>query len=384
MEKDEGYLQLIDGVKYAEQTGSFNIINLVNKSKNVCVFGLGRYFREAFIQQNVKEKYSVNLLCDNNKEKVDEVIKEYGFKDIQGISVLDLAKIPDVVVIVMVGDSRNIITQLHSLGIKNVFNYAEVSLSNIFDMPKSLEWFKLSENKIFETYKLLEEKSKKIYSDLLCNRFNWNVSKHSYEKLTTNGEYFTTDVFKLNENESFIDCGAYNGDTIESFLKATNSEFNAIYGFEMDEKNYCDLVQKVNNLESEISSKINCYNCGVFNENKEITYGCGTENDPSEGISIYKTDNCKKAKVIKLDDMFSDINVTLIKMDIEGSELKALQGAENIIKKNKPKLAICIYHKVSDFWEIPLYLKSLVPEYKIEVRHHNMYDFTGTVCYAHI
>jgi hypothetical protein len=68
-------------------------------------------------------------------------------------------------------------------------------------------------------------------------------------------------------------------------------------------------------------------------------------------------------------------------LDIEGSELKALQGMAQIIKRDKPKLAISLYHKTEDLWTLPLFIKSLVPEYKLFVRHHGMGIF-GKVLYA--
>ncbi len=75
-------------------------------------------------------------------------------------------------------------------------------------------------------------------------------------------------------------------------------------------------------------------------------------------------------------------DVTFIKMDVEGAEMKALMGAQNIIISKRPKLAICIYHMPpEDFWEIPIYIKSLVPEYKIFIRHYN-FDILDTICYA--
>ena len=68
-------------------------------------------------------------------------------------------------------------------------------------------------------------------------------------------------------------------------------------------------------------------------------------------------------------------------MDIEGSEMAALRGAKDTITKNKPKLAICLYHKPQDIWEIPIYIKKILPECKIYIRHHT--DLLNeTVCYA--
>ena len=68
-------------------------------------------------------------------------------------------------------------------------------------------------------------------------------------------------------------------------------------------------------------------------------------------------------------------------MDIEGAEMEALKGAESIIKSQKPKLAICVYHKEQDMTEIPIFIKKLVPEYKLFMRHYSN-DAGETVLYA--
>lgn len=73
--------------------------------------------------------------------------------------------------------------------------------------------------------------------------------------------------------------------------------------------------------------------------------------------------------------------VTFIKMDIEGAELESLKGAQKVIQRDKPKLAICIYHKPEDMVELPLYIKELVPEYKFYIRHHSNF-INETVLYA--
>jgi hypothetical protein len=88
-------------------------------------------------------------------------------------------------------------------------------------------------------------------------------------------------------------------------------------------------------------------------------------------------------KTAAIDDVVSDDAVTLIKMDVEGAELEALRGAEKTILKNKPRLAVCVYHKPQDILTIPLYMQSLAPEYRFYLRHHDFdHRFCETVLYA--
>ena len=86
--------------------------------------------------------------------------------------------------------------------------------------------------------------------------------------------------------------------------------------------------------------------------------------------------------VVTIDSTLNGDVATFLKMDIEGAELQALVGAKETIKKYKPRLAICIYHKLEDIVTIPEYILSLVPEYKFYIRHHHPTIGTETVLYA--
>ena len=101
------------------------------------------------------------------------------------------------------------------------------------------------------------------------------------------------------------------------------------------------------------------------------TSGSRVSNEGSVAVSLTAIDNVVK-----------DERVTFIKMDVEGSELKSLMGARNTIIKNHPRLAICAYHKPEDLYELPEYILSLVPEYKLLLRHYCSREWE-TVLYAY-
>ncbi|GHT48154.1 hypothetical protein FACS1894102_0550 [Spirochaetia bacterium] len=86
--------------------------------------------------------------------------------------------------------------------------------------------------------------------------------------------------------------------------------------------------------------------------------------------------------IYALDDYFKEQRVSFIKADIESYELDMLHGAQNIIKRDKPLLAICIYHNASDMFTIAKFIKELEPSYKLKVRQHT-YTFAETVLYAY-
>ncbi len=121
-------------------------------------------------------------------------------------------------------------------------------------------------------------------------------------------------------------------------------------------------------------SRIRIFNLGIWDGECDIVYSIGkSQSTVGSGAS--------KGHVVPLDDVLRAEKVTFIKMDIEGAEPHALRGAKNIIQAQKPKLAICVYHDFRHLWEIPLYIKLLVPEYKIYLRHHTNLEYE-TVCYA--
>lgn len=216
---------------------------------------------------------------------------------------------------------------------------------------------------------LFDKESKRIYSGLI--EYRYNRKRKNFPGVTNDKIYFPKDIISLTEKEIFVDCGAYIGDTVDDFIKETNGKFSSIVAFEPDSSSFNSILKKYKS-----NDNIFLYNKGCYSKNKKIGFKLGS--GEASKVDESQTDFID---VVKLDDINECKNATFIKMDIEGSELEALKGAENIIIDNKPKLAICIYHSDNDMIDIINYIHNIVPEYKIFVRQHGMFELE-TVMYA--
>lgn len=190
-------------------------------------------------------------------------------------------------------------------------------------------------------------------------------------------QYRYKDIVDLVPGDVFLDCGSFIGDTVLwGFQKGAK-----VYAFEPIKDTFNTLK---NNVEINGYSSEHCYNFGVSNKNQILTFKLpkdrangafiNTDNNTpfQESLNAQDTTVDCPVQCIRLDDWCKaqNIKATFIKMDIEGAELDALHGAAEMIKDNKPKLAICLYHRDEDLWTIPLYIKSLVPEYKFYCREN--------------
>lgn len=187
-------------------------------------------------------------------------------------------------------------------------------------------------------------------------------------------EYFEDDIFAWSRNEIFVDGGAYHGETAMEFAKKCPS-YERIYSFEPDSVNFTQLIDKIQGKVENVT----CVNAGLWNENTTLCFD--SEGDRT-GASV-KAGGKEEIKVVALDSILDGGSVTYIKLDVEGSERMALEGAKDTIKKYKPKLAVCIYHKPEDVISLPEYILSLVPEYKFKIRHYSTFLWE-TVLYAYI
>lgn len=189
--------------------------------------------------------------------------------------------------------------------------------------------------------------------------------------------YFFTGFYPISSDEVLFDCGAFTGDTIEDFVTFTNKKYKKIVAFEPDEKN----VKRLNAFVNNKIENVVVIQKATGDKNGKVSF-LNNGNMFSKTVDVKDSSDELSVDIVRLDN-YIDYHPTLIKMDIEGAELDSLIGATQIIKTQKPKLAICIYHMPFDFYEIPKFLKSLVPEYKFKVRQHEP-GFCETVLYAYL
>ena len=196
-----------------------------------------------------------------------------------------------------------------------------------------------------------------------------NASAQDMNFLRTDEQYF--DVFSPIENEIVVDAGCFDGDTAKRFLKWGGDRIKRVYTFELNPKNAEACEKDLAKFD-----KITLVKKGTWDKEDILFFSDG---GAGSGVK-YEGEN--KAYLTTIDNVVRDDKVTFIKMDVEGAELKSLVGARNTIIKNHPRLAICVYHKISDVYEIPEYILSIVPEYRFFLRHYNATHHWETVLYA--
>ena len=172
----------------------------------------------------------------------------------------------------------------------------------------------------------------------------------------------------------YLSTGGYTGDTIIALAAFWGkNKWKKVYSWEPDEINRNKLIEtcKIHGFEN-----VEIVPYGLWSEKTELHF-----NMQGKDWSRVSPDSANIVTVDSIDHLCSEERITYIKMDIERSELQALRGAQNVIRRDRPRLAISIYHKPEDYYEIPFYVKSLVPEYKLYIRHHKS-SKNDTVLYA--
>jgi FkbM family methyltransferase len=189
-------------------------------------------------------------------------------------------------------------------------------------------------------------------------------------------QYFPPDLFLLSPDEVFVDCGAFDGDTLKSFIGRQGENFKGFVALEPDPTNFRKLESYVSTLGTSLKSKITLSPLAVAARAGKLYFeATGT------AAATASVNGTLEVTCAPLDEILADNRPTFVKMDIEGAEMDALIGARGSIKKTLPVLAICVYHQPDHLWRIPLLIWSFSDQYRFFLRPHNEEGW-DLVCYA--
>jgi len=346
----------------------------ISKNDNFVLWGAGQSGLRAKKNIEYSNKF-IDFFVDNDTQKKNITL--------DGISVMhpsDIDKFENKKIIICSQEWHSINKQLNT-------QYHLKFLKDFIVEPYIVECTINFQNYFIENYMkflqvfdlLNDEESKKIYYNILKYRLCYNMldvqATDSIVTLSNYEQYFHPSV-KPEYMDIIVDGGAFTGDTIIEIIKQ-KIDFSIIYSFEPNNVNFKKLLKI-----AERTEKVYPVNAGLWSNNTKLNF---IQNGPSSKITELKIEDSNHAiEVNSLDNFFlNKEKPTIIKMDIEGSEKKALLGAQNLIMKYMPKLQICIYHKPEDLCDIPLMIKKWVPDYSLYLGHHST-NFSESVLYAKV
>ncbi|MBS0339294.1 MAG: FkbM family methyltransferase [Proteobacteria bacterium] len=218
-----------------------------------------------------------------------------------------------------------------------------------------------------------------------------------------NAYLFDQAFLSFTENEVYIDAGAFTGDSIEAFLEAVGGRFKHIYSFEPSAANNVAIRERLRRLQDsyvkQLRSAVTLSQKGVWShaDNLSFSYNidyqeAGTTSSPLSahllasgmrpdapasvsGLAI------ETVSVVAIDEATAQ-DATFIKYEVEGSEMEALRGSEQTIRRNRPKLAIAVYHKPEDLLVLPHYIRELDLGYRMGFRQHSALICDATYIYC--
>ncbi len=202
---------------------------------------------------------------------------------------------------------------------------------------------------------LADSQSKKVFENTVKYKLTGDI-RLLFDCETDPEESFEG-VIKPNADEVFLDLGAYTGDTVRQFADISGG-YEKIIAVEPDRRSFKKLKSNTSGLHN-----IELYNVAVSSGRALLPFS----DDGGRQSVLNRGDRLISCESI--DSLLDGGKVTYIKMDVEGQEAQAIRGAENTIRKYRPKMCISAYHRSEDYFLIPELVYGIRSDYKIYMRH---------------
>jgi FkbM family methyltransferase len=320
----------IDGIKV--------LAELENYQVEVIAF----FDMRADLLKNIKDipvfKPDYNIVTENEKTHIPVILTVKPFKKV----------------------NDEIIKTLIEHGYKNI-----IKATDMFDFysftKKDISEFDRINSSIIECAQLLEdEESYKIYKGFIASHATKQYD--TFSTPTQNTKYFDSDFGENKGFQRYIDCGAFDGDTLRD-LNQLKGKVEKVALFESDMSTFKELLKMIGNDSQIYAEEMSLYPCGVWSDTVKLRANNGMELN-----SHISDDGDDIIQCVAIDQVLKGFNPTFVKIDVEGAEYQALTGARNTITENKPDIVISLYHDLRDIWELPLFIKSWDLGYKFYIR----------------
>ena len=335
---------------------------LQSTSLPIAIYGTGNGADRVFDEFD-KLGVSVSAVCAS-----DGFVRNRSFHGFQVKSISQLENEYDDFVIVLcfasplaeVIDNIKALSKRHKVIMPSVPVYGDNIFNKAF-LEKYIDEIELAYSH------LCDEQSRKVFENIIKFQITGDLN-YCFQCETNKDEAFS--ILNLDENESFLDLGAYRGDTVEEFLKYAKS-YKKIVAVEPDTRTFKKLRINCENIENCVT-----LNNAIWSENCVLTF----DGNKGRGASANKIGEEKQALCVDyITEKYGDFSY--VNIDIEGAESEMLKGAFKSLQ-NKPKLCMAVYHRSEDIFAIINKVKEINADYKIYLRHYKHISFWDTNIYC--
>jgi len=337
---------------------------LREETRPLYIYGMGNGADKIL---EVFEQYGINV---KGIFASDEFVRGHSFHGFQVKKYSDVCSEEEdfVIVLAFAAGYQSLIDKIENMASEHTLYAPDVPIEGggLFTYEYCLE----HAEEIRTVYDMLcDDLSKQVYADVI----NFRISgKTEYlRKITTPKNEVYTEIIKPDAEDVYVDLGAYNGDTIAEFLECTGGKYSYIYALEPDNRNYKKLLKSAEGLEN-----AELLNCAVWSCDTELIFA----DKAGRQSSVSKAGKPKQARSV--DSVLEGKRADIIKMDVEGAEEEAINGAVSTIVKYRPRLMISLYHRNRDIFYLPLMVKRLCPDYRLYMRHQPYIPAWETNLYA--
>jgi FkbM family methyltransferase len=298
--------------------------------------------------------------------KIDGVIDNYTDKtDYKGLPVVPIELVPDnalVVVVVVIGkpllaEKKAAQHCFEYLDYFSLYKYADVPLLEVQFQEGMRSDIEVHYDKYNWLFNVLNDdvSRSQLYNIVNFRRTSELRFMRGFAPIE-HRQYFEDFLLLQEDGEVFVD-GGYDGFTSLEFIKRAPS-FRAIYFFEPELRNLNTAKERLADY-----ANVHFFQMGLSNERANLTFSAG-----GSGSKICEGGDLV-ISVDRLDDLL-DAPASYIKIDIEGAESLALEGAVETIRRDHPRLAIAAYHRKDDLWKLPEQILAIRDDYDIYLRHY--------------